>query len=410
MGVAPLPIARDEFARMFHKCVPPVGWMKSIGVANSGGPDSTCLLFLIHRYLSDKRHALNHPERVVSFTVDHDLQSTSAAMADHAAKFARSLGLQHVTFRIPWSQPPFPPKPVDGQSFEYLARTARYDSLFQAMNETDVKVIGLGHHADDQIETALMRLSWGSTAEGAGGMRPCRRWGMGMGIEGQGMQYGFEGMDRWIVRPLLDVGKERILATCDENRLEYVIDPTNFQPSATLRNAIRHIISRSANDREPQPSQQSWSPEILKRLRMLERTANSLNDLTISLRSPLDELRSGVRALTLNVLDTEDKVDSILRRYSRPTLPGTFLMSSRGLEHVHDSTTRRALILRILRYVSFHPWGSMRAHAKRRKAAIGQIVDTLWRPMDAWSILRPFTAGGGVLWTPVVLKARVACF
>jgi len=37
--------------------------------------------------------------------------------------------------------------------------------------------------------------------------------------------------------------QDRILATCEENDLEYVIDKTNFQPALTLRNAIRHKLS-----------------------------------------------------------------------------------------------------------------------------------------------------------------------
>jgi len=69
---------------------------------------------------------------------------------------------------------------------------------------------------------------------------------------------GYEGMHRWIVRPLLEVSKvsigalihytfhntnqDRILATCAENGLEYVTDPTNFQPDVTIRNAIRQML------------------------------------------------------------------------------------------------------------------------------------------------------------------------
>jgi len=65
---------------------------------------------------------------------------------------------------------------------------------------------------------------------------------------------------------------------------------------------------------------------------------------------------------------------------------------------------RRALVLRLMRYVSYFPWGSLLADASRRKAGISKIVDTLWRSVHADSILRPFTAGGGVLWSPVVLR------
>jgi len=178
----------------------------SPAVANSGGPDSTCLLFLIHRYLSRNS---TFPQAVVSLTVDHDLQASSSAMADHCAKVARSLGVRHLSTRIPWSTPPFPPRPEPGEMFENTARDARYHSLFQLMTRENIPVIAFGHHADDQVETALMRLGRGSTKLGAAGMRPCRRWGMGMLSDENALGYaGYEGMNRWIVRPLLlDVGK-----------------------------------------------------------------------------------------------------------------------------------------------------------------------------------------------------------
>lgn len=43
---------------------------------------------------------------------------------------------------------------------------------------------------------------------------------------------------------MLEIHRQaRILATCEENRLEYVLDQTNFQPNITYRNAIRHWLS-----------------------------------------------------------------------------------------------------------------------------------------------------------------------
>ncbi|KAF5381012.1 hypothetical protein D9615_004139 [Tricholomella constricta] len=408
MSVRSLPIGNEEFARMFQKCIPPVGWMKEIGVANSGGPDSTCLLFLIHRYLSDVKHVSSQdsPRNVVSLTVDHDLQPTSSAMAEHCSEFAQSLGVQHITSKVPWSQSPFPPRPVEGEPFESIARTARYRSLFQSMTRKNLRVLAFGHHADDQVETSLIRLSWGSTAAGAGGMRPCRRWGMGMDQGDSITSYGYEGMDRWIVRPLLDVVKERILATCEANNLQYVTDPTNFNPSATLRNAIRHELRHDSPEGMTEADRPLLPLGIVERLKLLEKTAGSLRDVSLSLDSSPDELRSAVSILTSNVKDTDERVDSILKRCSLPTLPGTFMMSALAIRRVDDPTIRRALVLRIMRYASYHPWGSMRADAGRRKGSISQVVDQLWKPFHTKSILRPFTAGGGVLWTPVVVRGN----
>jgi tRNA(Ile)-lysidine synthase len=150
---------------------------------------------------------------VISLTVDHDLQSSSSAMAEQCSKIAQAIGAEHLTYKVPWSDPPAPPRPAPGQAFENTARTARYHGLFQLMTRSNTNVIAFGHHSDDQIETSLIRLGRGSTELGVGGMKPCRRWGMGMGIpEGFGWA-GYEGMNKWIVRPLLGVSKVRSAAT-----------------------------------------------------------------------------------------------------------------------------------------------------------------------------------------------------
>lgn len=104
---------------------------------------------------------------------------------------------------------------VTGEAIESVARTARYRLMFDAMVQEQerrrvVHVLATGHHADDQIETVLMRLGSGSTVLGLGGMRPVRRFGMAMGKNERDFGwFGHEGLNRWIVRPLLDVPKVR---------------------------------------------------------------------------------------------------------------------------------------------------------------------------------------------------------
>jgi tRNA(Ile)-lysidine synthase TilS/MesJ len=110
------------------------------------------------------------------------------------------------------------------------------------MTRLEARMLAAGHHLDDQVETALMRLGMKSSLLGASGMKYVRRWGMGDTVDGLDWA-GYEGMRRFIVRPFLGVGKDRILATCEANNLEYVVDKTNFQPEVTLRNAIRHVVS-----------------------------------------------------------------------------------------------------------------------------------------------------------------------
>jgi tRNA(Ile)-lysidine synthase TilS/MesJ len=148
------------------------------------------------------------PTSVVSLTVNHGLQASSSSMADQCSKNASSLKVEHFSIPIPWSEPPFPPEPSP-TAFEGIAREARFHVLFDAITRMGAKTLAFGHHADDQVETSLMRLAKGTTEIGAGGMRPCRRWGMGLGrsIEYKLGWAGYEGMHRWIVRPLLEVSK-----------------------------------------------------------------------------------------------------------------------------------------------------------------------------------------------------------
>ena len=175
-------------------------------MANSGGPDSTCLLFLLNRHLNGaKDHSRNDlPKRLVSFTVDHDLQASSSEMARHAANVAKSLGVEHITKKLPWGQHGLHQKPRPSEKIEGVARIMRYSVFFEQLKTLGADTVAFGHHLDDQVETMLMRLGRGASKYGLAAMRPCRRWGMGGDSQ---EQYGLDGLSKWIVRPLLSFEK-----------------------------------------------------------------------------------------------------------------------------------------------------------------------------------------------------------
>ncbi len=56
-------------------------------------------------------------------------------------------------------------------SLEAAARTARYAAFEKAMQASAADVLALGHHLDDQAETVLMHLMYGTGPSGLGGMR-----------------------------------------------------------------------------------------------------------------------------------------------------------------------------------------------------------------------------------------------
>ncbi|KAJ7766750.1 PP-loop family-domain-containing protein [Mycena metata] len=416
-------ISVEEFARRFNKCAPLTGWPKRIGassVAFSGGADSTCLLFLLHRHIQQLRDASPQvfPSEVISLTVNHGLQASSDAMTQYCSDRAKAMGVRHVSSTVPWSQPPFPDRPKPGQAFEETARRVRYHQLFQSMNEVGADVLALGHHGDDQVETSLLRLGRGSTEVGAGGMRRCRRFGMGMNNDGDENTlgwYGLRGMKMWMVRPFLEVSKERILATCEENELEYITDSTNFQPELTLRNALRALLAKGTLDPKVCSNSLVLSASELginlpqKTVQYLEDIQTGISTLESVQMDPsegLDQLRGAVTVLSEQAEDIDSLVDSSLNRCHLPSPPGTYLVSYRGLATIRDPLVKRGLALRIMRYASFHAWGSMRSDGYRRRQSLQRVVDALWTPDPFAAGLTSFVAGGGVLWIPVIVTGK----
>ncbi len=66
-----------------------------------------------------------------------------------------------------------------------------------------------------------------------------------------------------------------------------------------------------------------------------------------------------------------------------------------------DPLIQHAIVLRILRYISSHPWGSTRAQAGRRRERLQHIVQRVWDPDPASKTRARFEAGANVLWTPL---------
>ncbi|PJB29674.1 tRNA lysidine(34) synthetase TilS, partial [Candidatus Desantisbacteria bacterium CG_4_9_14_3_um_filter_40_11] len=102
-----------------------------------------------------------------------------------------------------------------GLSPQAAAREIRYDFFQRTARGHDASRIALGHHADDQAETLLMRLLRGAGTKGLSGM-PIRR-------------------EPGIIRPLLHTTREQILSYLTEMEIPYREDSSN-QKGIYLRN------------------------------------------------------------------------------------------------------------------------------------------------------------------------------
>lgn len=167
-----------------------------LGVAVSGGGDSIALLHLLHVF------ATLHGTKLRAVTVDHGLRPEAAEEAKGVAKQCARLGILHET--LTWTG-------WNGKgNLQNEARIARYAAMARWAKSAGISTIALGHTADDQAETVLMRLARRAGVDGLSGMR---------------LRSHREGMT-W-VRPLLNITRERLRAYLIQENIPWIDDPSN---------------------------------------------------------------------------------------------------------------------------------------------------------------------------------------
>ncbi len=158
------------------------------GVAVSGGPDSLALLHLAHVAFGDRAEAA---------TVDHGLRPASRGEAAQVAAICARIGVRHEILTI---------AAIPGGNVSAAAREARYDALDAWAERRGLDWLMTAHHADDQLETLIMRMNRSSGVGGLAGVR--RRRGR-------------------IIRPLLGWRRAELQAVVDAHGDRAVDDPSN---------------------------------------------------------------------------------------------------------------------------------------------------------------------------------------
>src|SRR5262245_7005354 len=174
--------------------------------AVSGGPDSMALLVALREVAQERGW------RVTAAHVDHGLRGAEgAAERDAVAAVAASLGVALVERRLAL---------LPGAGLETRARRARRRALVSMAQEAGATRIVLGHTADDQAETVLLRLLRGAGRGGLGGMRPAR---------GR------------LLRPLLGSTRADVRHFLAERKLAFAVDRTNAD-LRHARNRLRRFV------------------------------------------------------------------------------------------------------------------------------------------------------------------------
>ena len=166
-----------------------------LGVAVSGGSDSTALLCLL------AEAAAGGPHRLEAITIDHRLRPESAAEAEAVARLCAARGIPHAIRA--WDEGP-------AGNLQMSARAARQRLIAAWAAERGIAAIALGHTLDDQAETFLMRLARGSGVDGLAAMAPATRLG---GL-------------LWL-RPLLDQRRAALRDWLTARDIPWTEDPSN---------------------------------------------------------------------------------------------------------------------------------------------------------------------------------------
>ncbi len=163
--------------------------------------------------------------------VVHDLREAHESLADRdiARRLAESLGLEFVERHVHVQA-------MKGNA-EANARRARYRVLEAMAREQRCLFVATAHHADDQIETVLMRLLRGAGATGLAGLHERRA----IASERPEASEPFESQAVTLIRPMLGITRAKAEALCSAHGVAWAIDRTNADTSR-LRAAIRHRV------------------------------------------------------------------------------------------------------------------------------------------------------------------------
>ncbi|WP_340587254.1 tRNA lysidine(34) synthetase TilS [Erythrobacter alti] len=180
----------ERFKNALDRLNPEAG---KLGLAVSGGPDSMAMLLLAQEAI---------PGGFEVATVDHGLRSEAkdeCALVVSACE-DRSVPCEVLSVR------------VGVGNVQTEARTARYDALADWVLRQGLQAIATAHHADDQVETLLMRLNRGAGLTGLAGIRARGEWGR------QEVQ---------VLRPMLQFRRAELAGVVAASGLETADDPSN---------------------------------------------------------------------------------------------------------------------------------------------------------------------------------------
>jgi tRNA(Ile)-lysidine synthase len=271
----------------------------SVLVGLSGGPDSVCLLHLLHRI----RERLNLTLHAVY--INHNLRPDEVpGEVSLCEKTCRELGVNFVLKSVDVAGH----QRQQGLSRQEAARDLRYKAFDEAAAAIGAAKIALAHNADDQAETIFMRLIRGSGPKGLGGIPPKR---------GR------------VIRPLIETERSLIEQFLATESISYVTDSSNLKPDY-LRNSFRLSVMPELKKINPNllHTVMTTSSILQEEERYLEIIVTKTLMKLISRKTP--------HRIELFLSPLERLETVILRRVLRRAIDGTDGLRGIGFVHIED--------------------------------------------------------------------------
>lgn len=233
----------------------------AIVVGVSGGPDSMALLHLLLNIKKEKHI------RIICAHINHNQRKESAEEEEYVKSYCRDNDIIFECIKInKWGE----------DNFESEARSVRYTFFEDLIENYNASFLMTAHHADDLIETILMRIVRGSTLKGYSGFNK---------IVDKGTYK--------IVRPFYTITKDEILKYNEDNNIKYYIDATNNEDIHT-RNRYRHVVLPFLKKENPNVHKKfiKFSETLMEYNNYIDREAdNSFNRIFLNGSLDIDKFK-----------------------------------------------------------------------------------------------------------------------
>ncbi|KAL4651809.1 hypothetical protein ACB092_01G187900 [Castanea dentata] len=272
-----------------------------IALGVSGGPDSIALCVLTAGWKTNGISAGESGDFVdglLAIVVNHGLRSESKDEANIVCNRVSQMGIRCEVAHCDWPDG----RPKQGHLQE-AAREMRYQAFQKVCAQHQIGVLLIAHHADDQAELFILRLSRNSGVIGLAGMPfisqvfSTHTYSLGGVSNNHGLL---------LVRPLMNFSKQDMYKICLGGNQDWVEDPTN-RSLLFARNRIRMSLR--------DVSSSIFKSELQAVILACRRTRSFINQVCCKLINQAMVVKDGYAIIDLEILSPSKVEDICLSKF-----------------------------------------------------------------------------------------------